>query len=118
MSEQIAPELPAMLAQLGAAYERLLAVHAPPADDAARLRGVLADLAWYTARLGAGRWQHSPRPGRWSFAQNLWHITEQAAAGQAPAGLDPIHYFIDHGKEHVGQAAELLAIFQYDERTA
>jgi hypothetical protein len=104
-----------MLAQLEGAYRRLLALHPAAQADAQRLTIVLEDFHWYAERLGARRWEHAPRPGRWSFAENLWHIVEQAGqAAEQPAG-QPLHYFVDHGKEHVGQAAELLAIFSYDE---
>jgi hypothetical protein len=108
------PSVPAMLLQLEQAYQRLLAQPAPEAD-AQRLSTVLADFRWYSERLGQARWEHAPRPGRWSFAENLWHITEQAiAANHLPAG-QPLRYFIDHGKEHVGQAAEIIAIISYDQ---
>jgi hypothetical protein len=107
-----------MLGQLEQAYQRLIARHAAPAADVQRLLAVLDDLRWYGERLGAQRWEVGPRPGRWSYAENLWHITEQATtAGDDPAA-EPLRYFVDHGKEHVGQAAELLAIFAYDEGQA
>jgi hypothetical protein len=115
MTELTDPNVPTMLAQLEGAYRRLLALHPAAEADAQRLMIVLEDLRWYAERLGAQRWEHAPRPGRWSFAENLWHIAEQAiAAAEQPAG-EPLRYFVDHGKEHVGQAAELLAIYSYDE---
>jgi hypothetical protein len=67
-----------MLDQLDAAYQTLLARAQPPEADRARLLGVLDDMRWYAERLGALRWETPPRPGRWSFAENLWHIVEQA----------------------------------------
>jgi hypothetical protein len=115
MTKPAHPTVPNMLAQLDSAYHRLLARHQPPEADAQRLLAVLDDFRWYSERLGASRWEHAPRPGRWGFAENLWHIVEQAiAAGDGPAA-EPLRYFVDHGKEHLGQAAELLAIFSYDE---
>jgi hypothetical protein len=102
-----------MLDQLEAAYQTLLARAQPPEADRARLLGALDDLRWYAERLGASRWETPPRPGRWSFAENLWHITEQATAEAAAPAPRFIVYFIDHGKEHVGQAAEIFALFEY-----
>src|SRR5262245_31694541 len=118
MTEPTRPTVPHILAQLAGAYRRLLALHPSDEADAQRLTTVLDDFRWYSERLGAQRWEHAPRPGRWSFAENLWHIAEQAiAAAERPTG-EPLRYFVDHGKEHVGQAAELLAIFSYDEGQA
>lgn len=105
--------VPAMLGLLEDAYRTLVEREAPATDDQVRLVAVLGDLRWYAERLGAERWEQPPRLGRWSFAQNLWHITDQAAeAAKATVPL-PLRYFIDHGKEHVGQAAEIFALFEY-----
>ena len=111
----ISPSVPAMLHQLEHAYQHLLA-HLPASKaDTQRLLTVLADFQWYSERLGSARWEHAPRPARWSFAENLWHITEQAVAATQPPNDQPLRYFIDHGKEHVGQAAEIIAIIAYDQ---
>jgi hypothetical protein len=107
------PDTPAMLDQLEAAYQTLLARAQPSDADRARLLGVLDDLRWYAERLGASRWETPPRPGRWSFAENLWHIVEQATAEAAALKPRTIVYFVDHGKEHVGQTAEIFALFEY-----
>ena len=107
------PDTPAMLDQLGAAYQTLLSRAQPPEADRARLLGVLDDMRWYAERLGALRWETPPRPGRWSFAENLWHIVEQAIDAAYTPEPRSIVYFIDHGKEHVGQAAEIFALFEY-----
>jgi hypothetical protein len=112
------PTVPDMLVQLERAYCSLLMQHQPPTLDTQRLLAVLEDFRWYSERLGANRWEHAPRPGRWSFAENLWHVAEQAIAAAGRPAAEPLRYFIDHGKEHVGQAAELLAIFSYDEGLA
>jgi hypothetical protein len=76
MTEPTRPNVPAMLAQLEGACRRLLALHPAAEADAQRLMIVLEDFRWYAERLGAQRWEHAPRPGRWSFADNLWHIAE------------------------------------------
>ena len=115
MSPTTRPNVPEMLRQLERAYQHLLA-HQPAHDaNAQRLLTVLADLQWYSARLGTPRWEHVPRPARWSFADNLWHITEQALAATQQPTDQPLCYFIDHGKEHIGQAAEIIAIIAYDQ---
>ena len=115
MSPTNRPGVPEMLLQLELAYQQLLA-QLPASDaDAQRLLTVLADFQWYSERLGSQRWEQAPRPGRWSFADNLWHITEQAIAATQPPADQPLRYFIDHGKEHVGQAAEIIAIIAYDQ---
>jgi hypothetical protein len=118
MTKLAHPTVPDMLTQLEGAYYSLLALHQPPEADARRLMTVLDDFRWYSERLGASCWGHAPRPGRWSFAETLWHVTEQAIAASDRPAAEPLRYFIDHGKEHVGQAAELLAIFAYDEGQA
>jgi hypothetical protein len=102
-----------MLERLENAYGRLAdQTHATP-EERNRLSSVVDDLRWYAARLGAERWQVAPRAGRWSFAENLWHVTEQAQSEAASGTRLTCIYFIDHGKEHVGQAAEIFALFEY-----
>jgi hypothetical protein len=110
------PSVPEILLQLEQAYQQLIARHPTSDADAQRLLAVLADFRWYSARLGSERWEHAARPQRWSFADNLWHIAEQAIAATQQPNDQPLRYFIDHGKEHVGQAAEIIAIIAYDQR--
>lgn len=107
------PDTLVMLDQLEAAYSRLAARLNPADEDRARLESVTADLRWYAHRLGPTRWEQPPRPSRWSFADNLWHITEQAIADAGAKDPMAVTYYIDHGKEHVGQAAEIYALFEY-----
>jgi hypothetical protein len=115
------PPVPAMLDELDAAYAQLLEFREPvPAPDRSRLEAVAQDFRWYAERLGPARWEQPPKPGRWSFADNLWHIVGQTGEalrmfreGSVPDGDGEVVYFIDHGKEHVGQAAEIFAIFEY-----
>jgi hypothetical protein len=107
------PTVPAMLDLLENAYLDI-AERADAADkDRQRLATIIADLRWYAARLGEARWEVPPRPGRWSLAENIWHIAEQASAAAQSPQPRPVVYYIDHGKEHVGQAAEIFALFEY-----
>ena len=107
------PAVPALIALLEEGYRTLVEREGAGGDDRDRLETIVGDLRWYAARLGKERWEMPPRPGRWSLAENIWHIAEQAAAASASAHPRPVVYFIDHGKEHVGQAAEMYALFEY-----
>lgn len=107
------PDVLTMLTQLEAAYQQLATHYRAPLVDKERLRTVLADFQWYSSRLGEARWEQAPRLGRWSFADNLWHITSQALQQVDQPEATSLVYFIDHGKEHVGQAAEIFALFEY-----
>ena len=111
----ILPPVPEMLDQLEQAYSKLAAAHPSQQADVQRLIDVLADFRWYGERLEASRWEKIPREGRWSFAMNLWHITEQAVEASDDPGSHSLRYFVDHGKEHIGQIAELLFIISDDE---
>jgi hypothetical protein len=53
-----------------------------------------------------------PRSNKWGFEQNLWHLTRQAKQAYAPAP-NRARYFIDRGKEIIGLAAEIFALFEY-----
>ena len=72
------PSLPDMFEQLEAACHSLIQREQPPDDDARRLLAVLDDLRWYAGRIGDERWDTMPRSNKWSFQQNLWHLTKQA----------------------------------------
>jgi hypothetical protein len=113
MELQERPDVGSMLSHLEAAYQSLADHYHAPIQERERLAGVLADLQWYAQRLGAARWEQAPRPGRWSFAENVWHITSQALQQAPHPEASSVVYFIDHGKEHVGQAAEIFALFEY-----
>lgn len=107
------PTVPAMLALLESAYQTLADRTAAQVEDRQRLATIVADLRWYAARLGEERWEAQPRPGRWSLGENIWHIAEQAIAAADAPQPRPVVYYIDHGKEHVGQTAEIFALFEY-----
>ena len=106
------PDVLQMLQLLDQAYETLILREKPTADEATRLRTVLSDFQWYGERFGATRWSRTPNPYKWSFADILWHVTKQAVESTEETTPDPVRYFIDHGKEHVGQIAELWFLIQ------
>lgn len=107
------PDVPGMLEQLAAAYRELIQLEGASEDEAGRLHAVVDDLRWYAERIGAERWNKMPRSNKWSFEQNLWHLTRQAKKGIAPPNR--ISYFIDCGKQCVGLASEIFAFFEYVE---
>jgi len=108
------PSVPVILDRLDAAYDHLLKLEQPAAEEAQRLLGIVEDLFWYADRIGAERWYEMPRSNKWSFEQNLWRLTKQAEKAIAP-GPDRIRYFIDRGKECVGLASEIFALFGYSD---
>jgi len=106
------PSVPEMLDQLEFAYRKLIGCEQTAEDIGRRLLGVVDDLRWYAGRVGAERWDDYPRTNKWSFAQNLWHLTRQARDGAEAPSPQPVVFFIDRGKECVGLAAEMLALFE------
>lgn len=112
---ELRPSIPAMLTQLEIAYRRLIE-HEQAAEDAAqRLLSIVDDMRWYADRIGVERCDKQARQNKWSFEQNLWHFTKLAKSAAALRSPKPICYFIDRGKECVGLAAEIFALFEYNE---
>lgn len=109
------PSVPVMLEQLEVAYRKLIDHEQPAEDEAQRLLLVIDDMRWYADRISVERWDKMPRSNKWSFEQNLWHHTKQAKNATASASPKPVRYFIDRGKECVGLAAEILALFESSE---
>ena len=108
------PNVPTMLDQLARSYAAIAAKGSAQPEDERRLYSILDDMRWYAQRLGVERWTVAPLPGRWSFADNLWHITQQAQEDSQQDNLQgSVIYYIDHGKAHIGQAAEIFALFEY-----
>jgi hypothetical protein len=101
-----------MLEQLETTYHKLIDQEQPTKNDAQRLLSVAEDLRWYSDRVGAERWDRMPRSNKWSFEQNLWRLTRQAKNAVDSAGRPAVRYSIDRGKECVGSAAEILALFE------
>jgi hypothetical protein len=108
------PDVPTMLEQLEEAYRKLIQLEQPTDHDARRLLSIVDDLHWYTERIGVDRWDRMPRSNKWSFAQNLWRLAKQAKTATASVP-NRIHYFIDRGKECVGLAGEIFALFGYSD---
>lgn len=110
------PDQEQMFAMLEAAYLALAERWQPDERQRQRLLSVVDDLRWYAGRLGAERWAAWPRANKNSLRWHVWRLTRQAqeaahsALESQPGGFD---YFIDHGKEHVGCAAEIYALFEY-----
>jgi hypothetical protein len=108
------PSVEVLLDQLAAAYQAILTADQPAEDEALRFASIVSDLRWYALRIGEERLDQMPRSNKWSFQQNLWRLTKQARQGTAPAP-NRVLYFIDCGKECVGKASEIFALFEYSE---
>ncbi len=109
------PDIPEMLEQLHAAYQRLVELTQVDAETARRLYSVLEDMQWYAGRIGPERWAQFPRQNKYSFRWHLWHITKQAKdITQLPTPTS-ILTFIDHCKWHTGYVAELMALFEQED---
>jgi hypothetical protein len=108
------PSVQIMFEQLEAAYQNLIQLDPPSKDEIQRLHGIINDLRCYADRIGEERLYEMPRSDKWSFEQNLWRLTKQAKQAVAPVP-NRILYFIDCGKECVGLASEIFALFEYNE---
>lgn len=108
------PSVPIMFEQLEAAYQNLIQLDQPSADEIRRLHGIIDSLRWYADRIGAERLHEMPRSNKWSFEQNLWHLTSQAKRAAAPVP-NRVYYFIDRGNECVSLASEISALFENDD---
>jgi hypothetical protein len=107
------PAVMEMLEQLEAAYGAIIAQDKPDEYEKEQFVAIANDLRWYAGRLGEARLDEMPRSNKWTFTQNLWHLLKEARQGTAPVG-ERVHYFIDRGKQVVGLAAELYALFEYE----
>jgi hypothetical protein len=103
-----------MLKQLEAAYRNLIQLEQPGDVETQRLLAIVNDLRWYADRIGPTRWNQMPRSNIWSFEQNLWRLTKQAKKATAPVP-NRLGYFIDCGKQCVGLASEIFALFEYSD---
>jgi hypothetical protein len=108
------PSVPIMLEQLSEAFRSLAQDEEAPFGEAQRLFSVVEDLRWYADRIGMERWNKMPRSNKWSFEQNVWRLTKEARKGTAPVP-NRLRYFIDRGKDCVGSASEIFALFEYSQ---
>jgi hypothetical protein len=108
------PTVPEMLEQLSETYRTLIQLDHPCADEGQRLLSIIDDLRWYAERIGPERLDTMPKQNKWSFEQNLWHLTKQAKTMVAPLP-NRVSFFTDCGKMCIGSACEILFIFEYGE---
>lgn len=106
------PSVEVMLDELMSAYQALITVEQAADSEAQRMFAIVDDLRWYADRIGKERLDTMPRSNKWSFQQNLWRLTKQAKKVTAPVS-NRVLYFIDCGKECVGLASEIFALFEY-----
>ena len=106
------PSVEVMLDELMSAYQAMITTEQASDSEAQRMFAIVADLRWYADRIGKERLDIMPRSNKWSFQQNLWRLTKQARKATAPVP-NRVLYFIDCGKECVGLASEILALFEY-----
>jgi hypothetical protein len=102
-------DVPDMLAQLEKNFQQLIEQERASTEDVVRLTSIIDDLRWYAERLGANQWSDMPRANKWSFEQNLWHLTKQAN-NPSPQIADRVNWIIDQGKVCIGLAAEIVSI--------
>lgn len=108
------PGVEVMLEQLELAYQSLITLEQATDNEARQMFTIVNDLRWYADRIGKERLNIMPRSNKWSFEQNLWQLTKQAKKAMAPAS-NRVLYFIDCGKQCVGSASEIFALFEYSE---
>ncbi len=110
------PGVPEQIDQLELAYRDLLQKEQPPEDEARLLMSIVEDLRWYAGRIGSERWTTMPRLNKWSFEQNLWRLIKRTRQASVQA-QSPIRYAIDLGKQCVGLASQIIALFENHEES-
>ena len=108
------PSVEIMLEQLERAYQALITLEQADDSEAQQLSAIVNDLRWYADRIGKERLDKMPRSNKWNFEQNLWRLTKQAKKTIAPVS-NRVIYFIDCGKQCVGLASEIFALFEYSD---
>jgi len=106
------PSVEVLLDELMTTYQGMITVEQASKSEGQRMFAIVDDLRWYAERIGKERLDTMPRSNKWSFHQNLWRLTKQAKKATAPVA-NRILYFIDRGKECVGLASEIFALFEY-----
>jgi len=107
------PDVETMLDQLETAYQALINLDQVTDSEAQRIFTIVDDLRWYAERIGEERLDSMPRSNKWSFLQNLWQLTKRVKKATAPVP-NRVLFFIDCGKECVGLASEIYALFEYN----
>jgi hypothetical protein len=106
------PSVEVMFDELMSAYQALIIAEQASDSEAQRMFSIVDDLRWYADRIGKERLDTMPRSNKWSFQQNLWRLTKQVKKATAPVS-NRVLYLIDSGKECVGLASEIFALFEY-----
>ena len=106
------PSVEIMLDQLESAYHSLITIEQVFESEVQRMFAIVNDLRWYADRIGKEHLDTMPRSNKWSFQQNLWRLTKQVKKAIAPVP-NRVLYFIDCGKECVGLASQIFALFEY-----
>ena len=113
---ELHPSVSEMLEQLEAAYHDFIEHKQFAQEDIARLLSIVDDMRWYSARIGPEKWESlSQSSNRWSFEQHLWHLLKHARSAADAGWSESIIHFINHGKEHIGEIAEILNLFETGE---
>jgi hypothetical protein len=110
------PSTSEMLDQLESIYHDFIEHKQFAQDDIARLLSIVDDMRWYADRIRPEKWERlSQSSNQWSFEQHLWHLLKHARSAADSGWSESIVRFINHGKEHVGQVAEVLSLFEMGE---
>jgi len=108
------PDVAILLEQLEQSYRAFIQREQPMDGDAGRLLSIIDDLRWYAWRIGPDRLDIMPRSNIWSFHQDLWRLSRQAKNAIEDQSCK-ISNVIDLGKQCVGQAGEIVSLFENSE---
>lgn len=108
------PSVPSLLEQLKDTYINIIEQAQPASEDEQRLLQIADNLRWYADRIGEQKWDVMPRDNLWSFHQNLWRLTKQAKTF-AKQTKHSLHTLFDQGYQCIGQASEIISLFQEKE---
>jgi hypothetical protein len=113
---ELHPSISEMLDQLETAYHDFVKRKQFAQDDIARLLSIVDDMHWYAERIGPEKWESlSQSSNQWSFEQHLWHLLKHARSAAEAGWSESITHFINHGKEHIGEIAEIMNLFETGE---
>ena len=110
------PSVAEMLDQLESIYHAFIVYKRFAQADIARLLSIVEDMRWYAEKIGSENWERlSQSSNQWSFEQHLWHLLKHARSAADLGWSESIIQFINHGKEHVGQVAQVLSLIEMGE---